>query len=198
MSDLPATASASDAAPAVVLPEVVVAALRTFARRRRCLDALRGLGEAAGVLVVLLLLVALADRLLRPEDAARQMLAVGAWLAAGGWALWRGAWPALRRRDAAWWAAGIEAAAGDLDERLVSAVGLAGRVPPAGISRWMITRTVALAAEALATRKVAALADAGPARRAWRRSGLALLAVVVKIALVFTMLGVFALAYFVN
>ena len=158
------------------LPTAISDAIAAFERRRRLVLLLRGIGEAAVIQVGALTVVALVDQFANPALGTRVALSLSAWCVGGSVLVWRGLVPALARRDALVSAHALERAAGGvLAERLTSAIELTA-TPAAGVSVWMINRTVALAAQAAATLDPVRLVSSRPARRALAAGALAVTA----------------------
>jgi len=151
------------------LPSGIAERLADFARRRRRSWLLRGLGEACLVLLLGLLLVAATDASLGLRGMLVVMAGLACYAAALAVVALRGFLPGWRRHSPAAVARDLEqAVAGGMDERLSSAVELAA-APQAGVSGWMVRRTIELADEEVGRIDPTTLVDPAPVRRAWRR-----------------------------
>ncbi|MHC5055018.1 MAG: PA14 domain-containing protein [Planctomycetota bacterium] len=156
------------------LPSVITDLLDAFSRRRSRVLLLRGLGEAALVLVAAVAVTACVDGLARPGHGVRVLLTLATYASVAAVLSVRAVLPAVRRRRPAEVAMDLErAAGGELEERLSSAVELA-ELPPPGVSAWMIERTVALASQNASALSPGTLVDVEPARRSLARGGVAL------------------------
>lgn len=130
----------------MTLPDALVVSLQRWDRRRRRLVLLRGGAEAVLIGGAVIMATMAIDRLFSPGPGLRWVCGVAIWVSGAGVLLGRGILPALRPWPLLRIARQVEQFSGGLDERLSSAVELSAR-PAAGISPWMVARTVAMAAQ---------------------------------------------------
>lgn len=153
------------------LPDIILQKLRAFDRRRRQLALYRAGAEAAVVFLAGLAFTAVVDWLFVPGIRTRIFLSCMTYLGALAIFAWRGLWPAMRRPSRAAIARDFEVATGEegLDERLSSAVEFCDQSRQGktnGIGRWMIQRTIAIAAQEVAQFDPVGLVSPKPFRKA--------------------------------
>jgi hypothetical protein len=157
------------------LPEVITSRLRQFGVRRQRTAISRGLAEAVIGIAGVLFLVILIEAILQPRSTGRFALSVCLYLAALGFVGWRVVLPLLRRTTPLETARAFEKAAGaHFRERIVSAVELArtsGKLEETGVSAWMASRTIQLAAEEIGVIDPGILVDSSVATSRWKLAG---------------------------
>ncbi|MDA3961671.1 MAG: hypothetical protein PF961_12840, partial [Planctomycetota bacterium] len=163
------------------IPPVLRQLLARVERRRRSLAVLRGMAIALSVAVTGVLLLALYDRVALPDIALRGRLSLAVYLCAGLCLAVLGLRHLLRRLDDAAIARRIEARNLVPDEGLSAAVELA-RQSDAGVSSWMIDRTIALAASSAARVEPAEAEPSAAVRRRAYVAGALVLVVVIGMA----------------
>ncbi len=156
------------------LPEIIISRLNAYDARIRRALLFRGLGETLLTLLTCWGLLAAIDAVVDLGPALHRHLAYSIYLIAIPVFIARAALRYLRSGDNAHIATMIERRMGWHDERLRSAVQLCAN-PPAGVSRWMIERTVALAALDIGKVDTALLVPTEPVRAVWFRVGSAIL-----------------------
>lgn len=164
--------------PSPKLPGIVTSKLRDFARLQKRVAAIRGLAEAILVFVAGVVLLALFEWLARPALLARVWLSGINWFVAGLWIVIRVIVPLVKTLPIVAIARELESAAKNrFKERVLSAVEMAGSTSQPGVSSWMISKTIAMAADELATVDTCEFVDRLPAHSACKRAGVVLLVI---------------------
>jgi hypothetical protein len=162
----------------IELPEVIGARLRQFERGRKRLFLLRGLAECALLFCLGLLVLSLVEWVFHLRLASRIWLSGANYFLLGVALLWRVGLPLLRNRPQRQIARDFETAGkGRFQERILSAVEISESLPGSqpGVSRWMMARTVELAAGEISAVTPSLLIERAPAARAWRWAGASML-----------------------
>ena len=150
------------------LPSLVTTRLAQFERRRRFALLSRGVAEALLLFGLGLLFVAFVEWGFKPRFLWRLWLSGANYAATAVWLVCRAGGPLLRPWSLRRIARQFERSAGGrFQERVLSAVEMAGSQPP-GVSGWMVDRTIALAAQEIGDVDPAGLVDHAPAKRAWK------------------------------
>jgi len=156
------------------LPPVIATKLRAFERRRKTVSAARGLAGTLLVFCAGLIIVLLLETVFHPSLPWRISLSVLNYTATATFFLYSVCSPLLIRRRLDRIARAFESsAAGQFQERILSAVEMARSFPPAdqpGVSAWMAERTIALAGEEISVVDPAHLVDPAPATQAGKRA----------------------------
>jgi hypothetical protein len=168
--------------PSTTLPEVITAKLRGFARRRSLAASAGGLADAVLGFSLGLLAIGLIEWLMRPGLTVRIGLSACVFILGAVLLMRRSIVPWIRPISWRDTAQDFEVATQKrFQERILSAVELAdsGIASNPGISTWMAGQTIRLAAEEMGPVKVRDWVDFGPARKAWQRTAVFLLALAV-------------------
>jgi hypothetical protein len=166
----PASSVSSPPATEPSVRETLLAALRALERRRRLLQALRGLAESLCVAGCGWLALGACDARIHLGEGLREALGWLCYLVVAAVVVVRVVLPALRPASLFATARLAERAAGGHDEVIASAVQFA-TAAPAHVSPWMVTRTMVIAAQHLAALPVTRAVSAAPLYRACAWSG---------------------------